>query len=358
MSEKKPIPTRIDTPSTPSLTVDHLPSTDVKAIPYWRAATSDNTRRAYRSAVRQFERWGGLLPSNETQIIGYLQYQAQRINARSLSLHITALSQWHQFQQLPDPTQSPLVKKTLKGIRRVHGKPQQKAAALQWEHIERLHDYLKTQDDSLANCRNRALLLVGFFGAFRRSELVAIEAQHIEWQPQGVLIHIPRSKTDVHGEGMVRAIPYAPTSDHCPVLQLKTWLERWQAAQRANDGELNKAKTISITPEEHQPIFCAINRWGQLQNKALHPSAVNTLLKQWGKACLLPFVPQLSSHSLRRGMSTAAARAGADFAAIKKQGGWKRDATVWEYIEEGNRFNDNAAGHLMVSTQHLPKEEN
>lgn len=95
------------------------------------------------------------------------------------------------------------------------------------------------------------------------------------------------------------------------------------------------------------PLFRPVNRWYQLQSRPLNPGAINDLLKILGKACQFDFVPDLSSHSFRRGLSTSAARERVDFELIKKQGGWKNDGTVWEYIEEGQRFTENASLVLM-----------
>lgn len=90
---------------------------------YLQTATSDNTRKAYRSAIRQFEKWGGRLPSSAGVIINYLMNKAQSVNPRTLDLHLTALGQWHHVQGIANPTRDPLVIKTMEGIRRVHGKP-------------------------------------------------------------------------------------------------------------------------------------------------------------------------------------------------------------------------------------------
>ncbi|BFM09219.1 hypothetical protein GCM10025791_39730 [Halioxenophilus aromaticivorans] len=95
------------------------------------------------------------------------------------------------------------------------------------------------------------------------------------------------------------------------------------------------------------PLFRPVNRWDQVQAKPLNPGAINDLLKVLGDACQFDFVPDLSSHSFRRGLSTSAARERVDFELIKKQGGWKNDATVWEYIEEGQQLSNNASLVLM-----------
>lgn len=170
------------------------------------------------------------------------------------------------------------------------------------------------------------MVLTGFFGALRRSELVALQVNDLVWEPEGLLIRLPRSKTDQQGMGLMRALPYGKAAC-CPATAVKTWLD-----------------AAGITSG---PVFRPTNRWDHIQEKALAPGAVNALLKTLGQACEFDFVPELSSHSFRRGLSTSAARERVDFELIKKQGGWKSDATVWEYIEEGQQLSNNASIILM-----------
>lgn len=293
---------------------------------YLQAATSENTRKTYRSAVLHFERWGGLLPTDKTTIIRYLLEHADSLNPRTLEVRLTALSQWHQFQGFDDPCQYPDVRKTLKGIRRTHGKPKRKAKALRLDHLAAMLNWLNDQPHSNKKLRDLAIVQIGFFGAFRRSELVGINVEDLSWEPEGLLIQLPKTKTDQVGEGTYRAIPMGHGLV-CPGTTLKIWLEQ--------------AGIVSGS------LFRPINRWDQIKDKALNPSAINSLLKSLGRACELDFVPELSSHSFRRGLSTSAAREDIDFEAIKKQGGWKADTTVWEYIDEGRHFTNNAALALI-----------
>ena len=293
---------------------------------YLQAATSDNTRRAYRSAIRQFEKWGGRLPTVRDTVVRYLLARAESLNPRTLDLHLTAISQWHHYQGLGDPVRDPLVRKTMDGIRRTHGKPKRKAKALRLEHIALMLKHLQQLPDSKKKYRDIALVLTGFFGAFRRSELVAIKANDLVWEPEGLIIRLPRSKTDQQGAGLVRALPFGAPGC-CPATAMKNWIEL---------ADINEG-----------PVFRPINRWDEVQPKALNPGGINELLKTLGNACQFDFVPDLSSHSFRRGLSTSAARERVDFELIKKQGGWKSDATVWEYIEEGQQLSNNASVVLM-----------
>jgi len=284
---------------------------------YLQAATSDNTRKAYRSAIRQFEKWGGRLPTDRDTVVRYLLSKADSLNSRTLDLHLTALGQWHHYQSIADPIRDPLVRKTMEGIRRSHGQPKRKAKALRLEHIAQLVGYLRQLPDSKKKYRDIALVLTGFFGAFRRSELVALQVSDLAWEPEGLIIRLPRSKTDQQATGLIRALPFGAPSC-CPATAIKAWMDMANICE----GDL----------------FRPVNRWDQVKPRPLNPGAVNDLLKSLGTACQFDFVPDLSSHSFRRGLSTSAARERVDFELIKKQGGWRSDATVWEYIEEGQHL--------------------
>ncbi|BDQ66201.1 tyrosine-type recombinase/integrase [Shewanella xiamenensis] len=299
---------------------------------YLQAATSDNTRKAYRSAIRQFEKWGGRLPSDRDTVVRYLLARAESLNPRTLDLHLTAISQWHHYQGLIDPVSDPLVRKTMEGVRRTQGQPKRKAKALRLEHIAQMVNHLRQLPDTKKKQRDIALVLTGFFGAFRRSELVAIQIGDLVWEPEGLLIRLSRSKTDQQAMGLVRALPFGAPGC-CPAMAMKNWIEL---------ADINEG-----------PVFRPVNRWDKVQPKALNPGGINQLLKTLGNACQFDFVPDLSSHSFRRGLSTSAAREKIDFEFIKKQGGWKSDATVWEYIEEGQQFTNNASFILLEKLQAL-----
>jgi integrase len=259
----------------------------------------------------------------------YLLAHAQTLNPRTLSLRLTALRHWHQLQGFPDPTAAPQVRKTLQGIARLHGKPKRQAKAFRLEHLEAMISLLSISS-TLKASRDRALILVGFFGAFRRSELVAVQVEQLRWEPEGVVIELPRSKTDPSGEGKLKALPYGG-GGLCPVRALQHWLQ----TARINSG----------------PVFRRLNRWETLLETPLHPASVTLILKAVAAQAGLNFVPQLSSHSLRRSLATSAHRAGASFESIKRQGGWSHEGTVWQYIEAAQHFEDNAASVLLAKAR-------
>ena len=291
------------------------------------AATADNTRLAYRSAIRHFHAWGGVLPCETAVVTRYLLNYAATLSPRTLALRLTALSQWHRFQSFPDPTDHPELRKMLRGIGRTHGKPKKKARALPLADLERMVVALSAQS-GLAALRNSAVLQLAFFGAFRRSEIVSLQLQHLAWEPAGLVITLMRSKTDQQGLGITRAIPYgAADGICCPASAVKRWLD--------------------VAGLTSGPVFRRITRWDRIGDAALYAGSVNAILASSAAAVQLPYAPELSSHSFRRGLATSAHLAGANFLDIKRQGGWRHDGTVQGYIEEADQFRNNAAGNLL-----------
>jgi integrase len=293
--------------------------------PYISAATSDNTRRAYRSDIQHFEHWGGRLPATSDAVVLYLQHYASTLNPRTLARRVTALKNWHQYQHFPDPTNHPAISKTLSGIARVHGRPKEKAYPLLPDDLLTIATYLK-EENTLISTRDNALLHIGFFGAFRRSELVSIQYENIKWEKEGIEILLTQSKTDQQHEGQCCSIPYG-RGLLCPINTLQEWLAQ------------SDIKT--------GPIFRRIFPNNQLENTCLTPLSVNHIIKKRAKQSGVSYADQLSSHSLRRGLASSASRSGAGLPAIMRQGRWKNVNTVMEYIEANERFRDNAAENVL-----------
>jgi len=292
---------------------------------YVHRATADNTRKAYQQDIRHFERWGGRLPADTATVIRYCREHASTINPRTLQRRLVALKQFHLYQGFPDPTDHPLVRKTLRGIQNTHGVPKRKAPALMLCHVEQLLDHLATSTD-LAAYRNTAMIALGFFGALRGSELVHVQREHLELEPEGLTLLIPRSKTDPTGQGQTCAIP-ALNNPYCPLKALQHWLDQSGIAS----GHL----------------FRGINQWQQLSLQPLSLDGFNKILRQLATDCQLPEPHRYSSHSLRRGLATSASAAGASFKSIMRQGRWRHEGTVLEYIEDGQKFQDNAVTKLF-----------
>ncbi len=318
-----------------AMLVEMLPSAN-KTTPlsnrYQIAATSDNTRRAYQADIRHYETWGGQLPATTETILRYLHAYADTLNPRTLSRHVTALKQWHRYQHFPDPTDSPIVSKTLTGIARVHGKPKEKAPPLLPEHLIKIVEHLLPQS-ILSAYRDNALLQIGFLGAFRRSELVAIRVEDIDWQLAGMEILIPKSKTDQFNTGQYCVIPNG-NEQICAIRALKSWLEK---ADIKNGF-----------------VFRRIHRGNKISDLHITPDSVNEILKKHTVAAGIDNGMNFSSHSMRRGLATTASRDGVSLPAIMRQGRWKQVGTVMEYIEAAQRYEENAAGQVL---QKLPYKE-
>lgn len=302
---------------------------------YQIAATSDNTRRAYQADIRHYEAWGGQLPATTEAILRYLHAFAQTLNPRTLSRHVTALKQWHRYQHFADPTEAPIVRKTLSGIARVHGKPKDKAPPLLPEQLIKIIEHLLTQS-TLATYRDAALLQVGFLGAFRRSELVVIQVEDIDWQPAGMEILIKRSKTDQLNAGQYCVIPNG-NEQLCAVRALKNWLEKADIKEGF--------------------VFRRIHRGDKTSESRITPDSVNEILKKHALAAGLQNAMAFSSHSMRRGLATTASRDGVSLSAIMRQGRWKQVGTVMEYIEAAQRFEENAAGQVLQKLRYKEKAE-
>lgn len=293
---------------------------------YLEAATSHNTRNAYQADIRHFLAWGGLLPSTPDVLLHYLQQHADILNPRTLKRRLVAIRQWHACQQFPDPTSHPLIRKTLSGICHLHGTPPVKALPLAPEQLAQIVSCLASRGKP-ADLRDSALLQTGFFGAFRRSELVALRWEDIRQVPEGMEIMIRRSKTDQEGHGAQCAIPYG-NNQLCPVRAI----QRWNAA---------------VGNRDEGYIFCRISRHREPADQPLAPDSVSRILKSLAAACGFPQPERYSAHSLRHGFATSASRQGASFGAIMRHGRWRHEGTVHGYIEEGRQFEDNAATSII-----------
>jgi integrase len=287
-----------------------------------RDSLAANTRRAYASDLARYENWGGAIPASEAMISDYLADHYDTHSAASLVRWLTSLSKAHRALGVPDPTRSELVQSVLRGIRRRHGTPPDQAKPLLRDDLFLMLDGL---GDGMKADRDRALLLIGFAGGFRRSELVGLDVADMEAVKQGIVITIRRSKTDQLGVGRKIGIPYA-RGRHCPVGALDNWL--------------------SCSGIDQGPLFRPINRHGHIDHRRLSGEAVSLVVKQ--RLAVAGVSPaHYSGHSLRSGFATSAAQAGVSSWKIREQTGHRSDAMLNRYIRDGELFLDNAAGALL-----------
>lgn len=324
-----------------------------KAYAYLRAARSEATRRAYASDWIHFTDWcdaqPGIspMPAAAQTVALYLAEHADRLKASTLIRRCAAISALHQAAGHISPTSDPLVRTTLAGIRRVHGTASDAKDPLVAHYVRRLVDALpRERDKALLASRDRCLLVLGFYGALRRSELVALNVEDVEVNDQGLVVSLRRSKTDQDAAGRRVAMLHTGVADACPAEVYQEWLSALksndpQTPEQADDGpplEPGRAKVA---------VFRPINRHGQLASNRLTDRAVARIVQRTALRAGLGDL-DLAGHSLRAGFATSAAAAGKSERAIMKQTGHKSLPMVRRYIREGSLFRDNATDGLAL----------
>jgi integrase len=235
---------------------------------------------------------------------------------------LNAIAEAHKAAGLDSPTAAGMVRNTLKGIRRTMGTATvQKSAAL----TDDIKAMLCATDAGLIGARDRALILLGFAGAFRRSEVVELDIEDCAFGKDGLTVTLRRSKTDQVGQGRKIGIPYGSNPETCPVRTISAWIE---------------AAAFGIGP-----LFRSINRHGQLQARRLSPADVARIVKKLAERSGMD-AAKYAGHSLRAGHATSAAIAGASERSIMNQTGHRSVQMVRRYIRDGSLFRENSAGKL------------
>ncbi|EIK43192.1 TnpS [Cellvibrio sp. BR] len=296
-------------------------STMANVDQYINAATRDNTRKSYQSAIAHFEvQWGGFLPATADSIARYLADYADALAISTLKLRLAAIAQWHMDQGFPDPTKSPIVKKVLKGIQTLHPNQIKQAKPLALKHLEQLDawfagridiaDKTGNQSAHLRLLRDHAIVLLGFWRGFRSDELSRLQIQHLIIQPhEGITLYLPQTKTE--HEGITYKVP--ALRRFCPVHACAIWVQM-----------------AGIT---EGPVFPAINRWGRLGKASMHPTSFILILRKILSDAGLENAGSFSSHSLRRGFATWAASSGWDLKTMMEYIGWKDIRSAMRYID-------------------------
>jgi len=302
-----------------------LPSDDAltdEAAHLLRASIAPASARALRGDLDQFTAWGGTLPASPAIIARYIAEHAGQHAVATIQRRLASISKAHEMAGLPNPCRAEMVKATLRGLRRVKGTAQRQARPLLRDDLFLVLD---SMGDSLRDHRDRALLLLGFAGGFRRSELVALDVADIDAVREGLIVTIRRSKTDQEGAGRRIGIPHGRTR-HCPVKTVEAWL----TASGIDAG----------------PLFRPITRHGKLAVSRLTGDAVAVLIRE--RLATAGIDPEgYSGHSLRAGFATSAAQAGVSTLKIRTQTGHTSDAMLARYIRDGEMFTGNAAGAVL-----------
>lgn len=298
-----------------------------KARDYSLHSKAENTTRSYRADWEDFIAWCeerslSPLPADPQTVAFYLTDLADRRKTSTLQRRLSAISQAHQAAGHDSPTNGYLVRTVWAGIRRTKGTFQEGKDPILVEDLRLIAESLP---DTLTGIRDRALLLIGFAGGFRRSELVSINREDVKAVPRGMVILLRRSKTDQDGRGEKVGIPRGSRPETCPIRALEAWL----TAANITEG----------------PVFRPINRHGQVRKRRLTDRSVALIVKKAVQQVGLD-PTRFAGHSLRSGIATSAAMAGKDERAIMKQTRHKSTGMVRRYIRDGELFNENAASDI------------
>ena len=313
--------------------------TDIKALQdqtlnNLKSSKANNTIRAYRSDFKDFSVFcakNGFksFPTDSKVVALYLTYLSSKgTKISTLKRRLVSLGVIHKLKGHYLDTKHPIVIENLMGIKRKIGSFQQGKKPIlinQLKSIINVIDNEKTKE--IKKIRDKTLILIGFGGGFRRSELVSIDYNDVELVSEGVKIVIRRSKTDQFGEGMVKGLPYFSNQNYCPVLHLKKWLE------------LSNIKS--------GPIFRRFSKSFKLSENRLTDQSVALLLKNYLNAAGIEN-KNYSGHSLRSGFATVSAESGADERSIMAMTGHKTTQMVRRYIKEANLFKNNALNKIKI----------
>ena len=225
-------------------------------------------------------------------------------------------------------TKHPIIVENLMGIRRAIGSIQKGKKPILINHLKLIINVINEQKtEEIKKLRDKSLILIGFGGGFRRTELISIDHEDLEFVPEGLKITIKKSKTDQFGEGMTKGLPYFDNEIYCPVANLKKWLE------------ISKIKS--------GPIFRRFSKGLSLTDKRLTDQTVVLLMKHYLKLAGIEN-KNFAGHSLRSGFATVAADSGADERSIMAMTGHKTIQMVRRYIREANIFKNNALNKIKI----------
>ena len=299
--------------------VTEVKSLEQETIKNFKNSKAKNTVRAYDSDFKDFTLFcnkNGLqnLPTEPKILSIYLTYLSKKCKFSTLKRRIASIKIVHKMKGHYLDSKHPIIMENLLGIKRINGSYQKSKKPLLINDLKHILNVIDEKENKeYKRIRNKSLILLGFSGGFRRSELVSLEYDDLEFVSEGLKIFIKRSKTDQVGEGSVKAIPYFSNNEYCPVIKLQDWIKY----KNIRDG-----KIFDISDK-----------------------SVSLIIKKY--ALLAGLDPnKYGGHSLRSGFATSAAEAGAEERNIMAMTGHKTTQMVRRYIQEGNLFKNNALNKI------------
>ena len=313
-------------------------TTDIKALHEetlnnLKTSKSNNTLRAYKSDFKDFGSFCvkhdfNSMPTDPKIVSLYLTYLSKKSKISTLRRRLVSIGVVHKLKGHYLDTKHPIIIENLMGIKRLKGSKQTGKKPILINHLKQIINVINEQKiEEIVKLRNKTLILIGFGGGFRRTELISIDHEDLDFVEEGVKITLKKSKTDQFGEGTIKGLPYFTNEIYCPVLNLKKWLK------------VSKIKS--------GPVFRRFAKGSSLTNHRLTDQTVVLLIKDCLK--LAGFENHnYSGHSLRSGFATVAAEAGADERSIMAMTGHKTTQMVRRYIREANIFKNNALKKIKI----------
>jgi len=301
--------------------ITDIKNLELETIKNLRNSKSTNTLRAYQSDYNDFSLFcsknGFQAMPTEPKILSlYITHLASYSKFSTLKRRLASISIIHKTKGHYIDTKHPIIVENLMGIKRTNGSNQKGKKPLLINDLKLLIKAIdESKEKNIRKIRDKALVLIGFSGGFRRSELVNIEYEDIEFVEEGVKIFVKRSKTDQSGEGMTKAIPYFDNIKFCPVKALNKWVV---------EAELKDGKIFNISDKN---VALIIKKYANYAGLDAHKYA---------------------GHSLRSGFATSTAESGAEERNIMAMTGHKSTEMVRRYIKEANLFKNNALNKIKI----------
>ena len=293
-----------------------------------------NTIRAYKSDFKDFGAFCAkhsfkALPTEPKIVALYLTYLSGKdAKISTLRRRLVSISIMHKLKGHYLDTKHPVIIENLMGIKRRKGSIQKGKKPILINHLKAIINVInKEKIEEIKKARDKAIILVGFGGGFRRTELISIDCEDLEFVAEGVKITIKKSKTDQFGEGMIKGLPYFANETYCPVAHLKKW--------------------IKISNIKDGPIFRRFTKGCSLTSNRLTDQSVVLLIKSYLELAGIEN-KNYSGHSLRSGFATVSAESGADERSIMAMTGHKTTQMVRRYIREANIFKNNALNKIKI----------
>jgi site-specific recombinase XerD len=293
-----------------------------------------NTIRAYKSDFKDFGAFCAkhsfkALPTEPKIVALYLTYLSGKdAKMSTLRRRLVSISVMHKLKGHYLDTKHPVIIENLMGIKRRKGSIQKGKKPILINHLKAIINVInKEKIEEIKKARDKAIILVGFGGGFRRTELISIDCEDLEFVAEGVKITIKKSKTDQFGEGMIKGLPYFANETYCPVAHLKKW--------------------IKISNIKDGPIFRRFTKGCSLTSNRLTDQSVVLLIKSYLELAGIEN-KNYSGHSLRSGFATVSAESGADERSIMAMTGHKTTQMVRRYIREANIFKNNALNKIKI----------